>query len=175
MALTYLPTFLIIGVVAFDLWVWKWPGVARIANHPRIGGTWRARLQPHPDSHIPRNGNRGPIEAAMIIEQTYWTLAIRLLTSESASISTSATLRPEGDSKEQRILTFTYRNAPRYEYRPRSQPHGGAVNLTITGRAPNRLVGNYWTDRFTMGDIELELLERRTDYPTFDDTPKAVE
>ncbi|WP_455768913.1 Cap15 family cyclic dinucleotide receptor domain-containing protein, partial [Micromonospora aurantiaca (nom. illeg.)] len=133
MALTYLPTFLIIGVVAFDLWVWKWPGVARISNHPRIGGTWRARLQPHPDSHIPENGNRGPIEAAMIIEQTYWTLAIRLLTSESASISTSATLRPEGDSKEQRILAFTYRNAPKYEYRPRSQPHGGAVNLAITG------------------------------------------
>jgi hypothetical protein len=70
-ALAYLPTILGLGVVAFDLWLWKISGIHRFTGRPRIDGAWVATLLPHPDSHIPPGGNRGPIDAAVIIEQTY--------------------------------------------------------------------------------------------------------
>jgi hypothetical protein len=173
-ALAYLPTVLILIVLAFDLWIWRWPGVIRLSGRPRIDGTWHATLQPHLESHIPAGGNRGPISAAVIIEQTYWTVAVRLMTDESASVSTSASLRQDGDSREQRILTFTYHNLPKHQNRPRSQPHVGAANLVATGFNPRALRGAYWTDRFTVGDMDLTLATRKTDYGAMSDVPSPA-
>ena len=165
-ALAYLPTALGLGVVAFDLWLWKIPGVQRLTGRPRVDGTWIATLQPHPDSHIPPGGNRGPIDAAVIIEQTYWSLAVTLLTAESASHSISAAIRLNSDSRERRLLAYTYQNSPKQQHRPRSLPHVGASQLHVAGSKPNMLSGSYWTDRLTVGDMELRHFNRRTDYTT---------
>jgi hypothetical protein len=48
----------------------------------------------------------------------------------------------------------------------------------VAGRKPTTLTGRYYTDRFTAGDMDLVLIDRRTDDGTFAeaaaaDTPTA--
>lgn len=164
--LAYLPSVFGILVVIFDSWAWKWPAIHNLTGRPRLDGTWITSLRPHQDSHIPKDGDRGPIQAAVIIDQTYWSLGVTLLSQQSTSYSTAASLRRHGDSRDRRTLTYTYANEPAQEHRPRSQPHAGATQLQVSGRRPTQITGTYWTDRLTVGDLDLRLLDRRTDYPT---------
>lgn len=164
--LAYLPSAFGILIVIFDSWAWKWPAINSLTGRPRVDGTWIATVRPQPDSHIPAGGNRGPIQAAVMIDQTYWSIGITCLTGESASYSTAASLRRHGDSRDRQVLTYTYANEPKHEHRPRSQPHLGATQLNVSGLRPTQIGGTYWTDRLTVGDIDLGLLNRRTDYPT---------
>jgi len=48
-----------------------------------------------------------------------------------------------------------YRNESKLEVRDRSPIHYGALALTVQGTPAQSLVGFYWTDRNTRGDIEL--------------------
>jgi hypothetical protein len=162
----YLPTAIGLGLVGFDKTAWRWPGIHRFTGRPRIDGTWRATVTPNPDSKISDGGNWGPIDAAAIIAQTYWTLHVTLMTAESSSDSTVATLRNIGASTSRNRLTYAYLNEPRQEHRPRSNPHGGAATLDMTGRTPDQMTGVYWTDRLTAGDMSLTWLTRDTGYTT---------
>ncbi|WP_456316488.1 Cap15 family cyclic dinucleotide receptor domain-containing protein [Streptomyces luteolus] len=155
-----------LAVVVFDRWMWRWPGIHRLVGRPRLDGTWHVELRPHPDSRIPRGGNRGPIHAYMLIEQTYWSLHAVLMTAESSSSSRTAAVR--GNQGSQRhVLEFVYGNEPRLEHQPRSRSHTGTCLLTITERIPQTLSGRYWTDRLTMGDMDLTYLDRATTYASF--------
>ncbi len=173
-ALAYLPAAAALVVVAFDLWLWKLPGVHQLAKRPRIDGTWYCLLTPNPESHIPDGGNWGPIESAVLIEQTYWSLSVTTMTGESRSISTSAHLRKNNGSSQQHVLAYTYANEPGQQSRPRSQPHVGASELAVVGRTPTQITGMYWTARFTAGDMALRHVNRRTDYPTCEVALNAV-
>ena len=173
--LRYLPTVAVLGVVIFDVWLWRLPGIQRLAGRPRIDGTWVTTLSPDPESHIPEKGNRGPIDAAVLIEQTYWTIAVTLLTEESRSESTSAAVRRTGDSKQRQALNYTYVNTPKQEHRSRSRPHVGASRLEVAGLTPSCLTGTYWTDRLTAGDMALRRVSRRTDYASLAEVLTAVD
>ena len=165
--LAYLPTVAALAVVAFDLWLWKLPGLQRLVGRPRVDGTWYCELTPNGMSHIPEGGNWGPIESAVLIEQTFWSVSVTTMTGESRSISTSANLRrANGDSRKQHVLAYTYVNEPGQQSRPRSQTHVGASELAIVGPTPKEVTGTYWTARFTAGSMTLQLVNRRTDYPT---------
>ena len=107
----------------------------------------------------------------MVVEQTFWTISVRLLTAESSSMSEIASLRNHGESKEQTLLTYTYRNEPRAEHRPRSAPHRGACEFTVVGRLPKYITGTYWTDRFTVGDMDLTYVDRKKDRQSLADLP----
>lgn len=165
----YLPSAAVIGAVAFDLWLWKLPKVRGWSNRPLIHGTWSTTIEPHPESHIPAGGNRGPITAATIIEQSFWTLSVAQVTAESASMSKVAALvAPNGDSKERRVLYSTYDNEPQMSQRPRSYGHRGGTQLVVVGDNPGYMAGTYWTDRLTMGSLELTLRSRKTNFATLD-------
>lgn len=161
-ALAYLPSAIGFIVVAFDLWLWKVPGVAHIAGRPRIYGTWKATLHPSTGSHIPQGGNRGPIIGAMVIEQTYWTTSVRFHTDQSTSKSSTSAIAPDTDSRQSKSFYFTYSNQAKQEHNARSYPHHGTTLLQIIGSEPTSLQGTYWTDRLTAGDVKLELVDRST-------------
>lgn len=169
--LAYLPSALVLVMVAFDLWVWKWPGVHMLVGRPRVDGTWMTTIRPHEKGRVPKNGNLGPITSAVVIEQTFWTVTVRLLTAESLSMSELASMRVQGDSRQQRLLTYTYRNEPRQQHRTRSSPHRGACELTVVGRCPKTVSGTYWTDRLTAGDMDLVLVDRRKNRESLADLP----
>jgi SMODS-associating 2TM, beta-strand rich effector domain len=173
-ALAYLPAAAGLAVVAFDLWLWKLPGVHRLVGRPRIDGTWYCLLTPNPLSRIPDGGNWGPIESAVMIEQTYWSVSVTTMTGESRSTSTSAHLRKVHGSSQQHVLAYTYANEPGQQHRPRSQPHVGASELAVVGRTPAEIGGTYWTARFTAGDMALRHVNRQTDYPTCEAALSAV-
>lgn len=162
-ALAYLPALAALLVLAFDLWIWKWKGIHRLVGRARIDGCWLGALTPSTASQIPEGGNRGPIPAALLIEQTYWSVSVTLMTAESRSVSTSAAI--EALSRQQAVLAYTYANTPKAQHRHRSQPHVGASRFTITGREPSVMTGSYWTDRLTTGGMEMALVNRKADYP----------
>lgn len=160
--LAYLPSAVGLLVVAFDLWLWKIPGVSRATGRPHIYGTWRATLTPNSKSRIPNGGNWQP-SGALVIEQTFWTTAVRLHTDQSTSASTTSVLTSAPDSKQSKNLYFTYANRARQEHNERSYPHHGTTLLHVTGVKPKTLEGTYWTDRLTVGDIVVEHVNSKTD------------
>lgn len=166
--LSYLPSIAGLLVVAFDLWLWKLPGVSRVTGRPHLWGTWKVELQPSAHALIPEGGNRGPIPGVMVIEQTFWTTAVQFYTRESGSSSISAAIVNKTDSKQTKSLLFTYTNNARQAHSHRSYQHSGTCRLDVTGTTPSSLSGTYWTDRITAGDMTLSLLDRKDDRPRAD-------
>lgn len=169
--LNYVPSLLAFGVIAFDLWYLKIPWIHRFGGPPRLYGAWRGTLTPRPESKIPEGGSRGPIDVALIIEQTFWSISTRLLTVESSSISTTASIRKPSNRSSQRILAYAYANTPSGPSSSRSSRHVGAAELEIVGSRPVSITGIYWTDRFTVGDMNLVLIDTNTDYGTVAQVP----
>ena len=150
-----IPTALVVLTVAFDLWLWKLPGINRLHGRPRIYGSWSTTIRPHTDSRIPDGGNVGPIDGTTVIEQTFWTIAISMRTAESESISRAEDISLDGGSRTRRVLTYTYTNTPKLAVRDRSPIHVGATMLSIDGPRPEALNGTDWTDRLTIGELAL--------------------
>lgn len=159
---SYVPAIIGIGVVAFDKWMWRWWIVRSWTSRPRIRGTWRATLQPSRESHIPEGGNRGPISAVVVIEQTYWSVHARLTTVESESATETATILKTPDSQDATILVGVYLNDPRATERQRSPTHRGAFRLPLIGDSPQSIAGSYWTDRLTTGTMDLDFIDHKT-------------
>ena len=166
--MSYLPSVAGGLVVAFDLWLWKIPGVSRITGRPHLWGTWRVDLQPSARAVIPKGGNKGPIPGVMVIEQTFWTTAVQFYTSESGSSSISTAIVNKTDSKRAKSLLFTYINNAKQAHSHRSHQHSGTCRLDVTGTEPASLSGTYWTDRITAGDMTLTLIDRKDDRPRED-------
>ena len=144
---------LMLLLAAFNTWLWKWP-IFRgwLVNGPVIEGTWRVVLQTrwkNPETGVVP----GPITGYMTIRQKYDTLSMRLMTKESSSVLLGAEILTESDGT--RSIVGVYRNEPMMAVRDRSRIHHGALLLNVSGATPARLVGKYWTDRDTAGDMEL--------------------
>jgi hypothetical protein len=105
-------------------------------------------------------------EVYLIIHQTYWTVSARLITRESKSHSIVASLDDTGGGTYG--LFAIYRNTPRAALRARSPIHHGALMLDISGDPANVLEGHYWTDRTTLGELDLRARFKRrvNDYAT---------
>lgn len=104
----------------------------------------------------PKTGERiaPDTEVYLVVRQTLWTVSANLITRESKSCSTAATIEDDGCGQYQ--LTALYRNVPRASVRDRSEVHHGAFKLDIGGETVDRLEGYYWTDRGTMGEFEFD-------------------
>jgi hypothetical protein len=162
----WLPAGASVVLLAWDLWIWRLPPFRGVCRRPRVDGLWSATLRPTGDSHIPEGGNRGPIEAYLIVTQTFWSLHIRQLTAESASDSrTFFWARGEGIAVDR--LTFLYENVPDAGHRARSPRHLGSCGLETTTLKPSTIDGSYFTDRLTQGSMSLRLVDRSTSHDTF--------
>ena len=150
----------------FDLWLWRFPVLQGwFVKRPNIRGTWRATLR---STWVdPSSGESiEQIEGFMVIRQTFSSLSLRLLTSESSSELIGAEINRFSDGTMR--IAGIYRNEPRQLLRQRSPIHYGAILLDIEGRPPTCLRGHYWTDRNTAGEIELNsrIREILHDYET---------
>lgn len=142
-------------VLAFDHFLWRLPRVGRkLSKRPDLRGTWRGRLASNWEN--PETGQRidPDPEVYLVVRQTFWSVTANLITKESKSCSTTATLEDDGCGQYQFVAQ--YRNTPRASVRERSEVHHGSFKLDIGGEPVDRLEGYYWTDRNTMGELEFD-------------------
>jgi hypothetical protein len=169
--LAYLPALATLLLIAWDLSVWRWPLIWRATSRPRLDGLWAVTLHPTEESHIPIGGNRGPIDAYMVVKQTYWTIAVRQFTAESSSVSRSFFWDASHGTGTD-WLTFIYDNTPMQRHQHRSMRHLGACSLRPGNRQPTEIEGMYFTDRYTQGDMKMTLLDRDTNAGSYDEATR---
>ena len=96
-----------------------------------------------------------PIPVTIWIRQGIFSTSIKLRTGESTSYSTRCLLEADQDAGRFRFW-YSYDNSPRAEYRHRSARHEGVAWLEVDADTdPERLIGCYYTDRKTSGDIDV--------------------
>lgn len=160
-------------LLGWDLWLWRLPLLNRLIRRPRIDGLWEVTLTPTAESHIPEGGNRGPIPAYVVINQSFWSIHVRQMTVQSGSDSKSFFWSHlPGDDVER--LNFLYRNDPRPEHQTRSHPHLGSCSFNTARRVPRSVHGIYFTDRYTQGEMDLRLIDRSKGYTSFQEAAAHV-
>ena len=146
-------TVVLFIIMAFDLWLWKisllhgW-----FVKRPVINGTWKVEIRSNWKDPVAGVG-KPPIEGFMVVRQTLSTLSMRLLTADSSSelVGTEIVCFEDGLY----CVSGVYRNEPRLQVRDTSPIHYGAVWLKIIDEPTKKIIGHYWTDRNSMGEMEL--------------------
>lgn len=157
-------TVVLYSVMAFDLWLWKIPFLhGWFVKRPVIDGTWKVDIRSNWKGG-PGGTAAKPIEGYMVIRQTFSTLSLRLLTEESSSELVGTEIVCSADGLY--CISGVYRNEPRFQVRERSPIHYGAVWLRIVEESAPKVLGHYWTDRETAGEIELSSRQKKT-FQTF--------
>jgi len=151
-----------LGVLA--IWehaVWKIRPAQRLKAVPRdVSGTWKGTLSSQWID--PETGKTPPPKTAyLVVRQSASTASIILLTDESRSVSSLATVGgPDGSTS----LDYIYLNRPDSRFEHRSRIHYGCALLDITGSPAKRLKGRYWTDRDSKGELDFrERARKRVD------------
>lgn len=142
------------ALLAFDRWVWRWRLLQGwIVKRPILIGSWRLTIK---SLWVDPETKRRPdaIEATATIRQTYTRLHFRFQTAESAGDLIAEKIIQKDDGTYQ--VFGVYRNQPKISVQDRSRTHLGAMLLDVVGdpAQPEKLVGQYWTDRGTFGEVE---------------------
>ncbi len=147
---------------AYEKWLWAVNPLIR-SRTPDLRGIWKGTLTTH-WVDVAAGGTPPEKACHLLVRQTATTISAALLTDESRSDSSAATLSQNGAGV---TLEYLFRNQPKMNVDHRSTAHLGAVVLDID-RGVGRLEGHYWTDRNSRG--ELEFTSRRKESPaTFAD------
>lgn len=144
---------LMLSIGAFDRYLWRIrPFRGWLSSRPILSGSWIAEFVSsyHGDSS---DESDSPPEAYMSIHQTYSNVQLRLMTEESYSVVLFASLEALPDGSFQ--LGATYRNEPNIAVRDRSPIHNGSLLLNVPDPEPTQIVGYYWTDRLSRGELKL--------------------
>jgi hypothetical protein len=145
-----------IAGVAGAVWrkIWKRFPVMGRKLFPDLTGTWAGELISTWKN--PTTGETiAPIPVTIWIRQGIFSTSIKLRTGESASYSTRCLLEADPEAGRFRFW-YSYDNNPRAEHRYRSARHEGVAWLELDiDTDPKRLVGCYYTDRKTSGDIQV--------------------
>ncbi|WP_157979867.1 Cap15 family cyclic dinucleotide receptor domain-containing protein [Kribbella monticola] len=168
-----LPALGAIAVTFWDVLLWRMPLFKHLTRRPRIDGLWSVELTPTAESHIPPGGNKGPIPAYMTVSQSYWSVHVRQFTAESSSRSRTF-FWWQANGADIECLTFIYENDPKQSHQHRSGRHVGTCVFDIATRSPRLLSGVYFTDRYTKGDLEAQLIDRTKGYSSFDDIENYI-
>jgi len=148
-----------VATVALSMWeavIWRLPPVQRMQGVPRnVRGTWRGTLT---SLWIdPETGMSPPPKTAyLVIRQRASSVSVTLLTDESRSSSFMGQVDAIDGTT---TLSYSYRNRPSPSVEHRSRIHHGSALLDVSGLPAASLVGRYWTDRNSRGEL---LFEDRT-------------
>ena len=145
----WIPSVILLVVGLFDRFAWHWPVVKRLCRVLDARGTWRGELlstwKGEDGKTLP------PIKCFLVIRQTYFAIWVRLLSEQSASLTISAEIARAPDGVT--TLVAVYKNIPRMSLRATSPIHFGAFFVELQGDPVAGIVGHYWTDRLTGGEM----------------------
>jgi hypothetical protein len=140
----------LLALAAWDKWLWRLPFVQRVALVPRdIRGTWKGDLN---SFWKDETGFSPPRKTAyLVVRQSAWRVSVVLLTDESRSVSSLATVSSDGVTAS---LDYIYLNRPDSRFEERSRIHHGSASFDIIGVPATRLRGRYWTNRDSRGELD---------------------
>lgn len=154
---------LIPKVVSIDLfvafvfikWGWKFK-IFRgwLVPFPNLNGSWVGFI--HSDWKNPKTGKKSlPIPVMLTINQSFFHVSCMMHTSEmeSSSYSEGFLIDPERQIKS---IAYSYTSKPRLNLNERSIPHDGTAVFRLIEKPKQKLVGRYWTERLTKGEIILQ-------------------
>jgi hypothetical protein len=151
-------TAVILFLLAFDRWVWRWPGFRRLHKRPIIHGTWKAELR---TSYKAREDEA--IECYLVIDQTYSRICARMLFDRSRSSSMSGDLVRENGRC---VLYYVFRSEKHALEPATNPPNRGAADLTVAMHPMPHLEGDYWMEVGTKGRVKT-VGHTKTVYDTF--------
>lgn len=142
-------------VAVFVKWGWKlkifrgW-----LVPFPDLNGSWIGFI--YSDWKNPKTGeNPSPIPVMLTVKQSFFHIHCMMLTSEIESSSYSEGFLIEPD-RQIKTLAYSYSSKSRLSLNERSIPHDGTAVFKIIEKPKQKLVGRYWTERLTKGEIALE-------------------
>lgn len=151
-------TLVILFLLMFDQWLWRWPGFRRLHSRPVLHGTWRTELR---TSYEHRRDE--VIESYLVIDQTYSRICTRMLFDRSRSSSMSGDLVHENG---RRVLYYVFRSDKHVLEPDTNPPARGAADLTVATMPTPHLEGDYWMERGTKGRLQTTGHTRKL-YDTF--------
>jgi SMODS-associating 2TM, beta-strand rich effector domain len=159
-------TIISTGIVAIAsaVWrkLWNWFPIIGRKLFPDLTGTWVGELVSTWKNPATGQGV-APIPVTIWIRQGLFSTSIKLRSGESTSYSTGCLLEADRGAGRFRFW-YSYDNNPRAQYRHRSARHEGVAWLELDiDTDPERLVGYYYTDRRTSGDIDVRRLKTKID------------
>jgi hypothetical protein len=139
------------ALTIWDHWAWHLPFVQKLPKVPRdLRGTWQGTLESFWID--PTTGSSPSVKVAyLVIRQSATTISVVMLTNESRSKSSLATISDDGVSAS---LDYMYLNRPDSRFENHSRMHHGSTSLDITGKPTVRLQGRYWTNRDSKGELD---------------------
>lgn len=148
----------VVLITLFLKWGWKIKWLQGwLVPFPDLSGTWLGSLQ---TDWVDEEGNTpGPIPTMLTIKQSFGQMSCKMWTGEMRSYSVDEAFRINSE-RQVRELSYSYTSNPDTKLRNRSTPHDGTARLSIIGHPPERLEGEYWTQRSTKGTIKLSLHTR---------------
>jgi hypothetical protein len=142
-------------IAVFVKWGWKlkifrgW-----LVPFPNLNGTWVGSI--YSDWKNPETGEKPPpIPVMLTVNQSFFHTSYVMCTGEmeSSSYSEGFLIDPDRQIKN---LAYSYTSKPRLSLIERSIPHDGTAVLKIIEQPKQKLVGRYWTERLTKGEIVLQ-------------------
>lgn len=148
-------TFDLLMIGAFVKWGWKnkifrnW-----LVPFPDLSGTWLGSI--HSDWVNPDTGEKPePIPVMLTVNQSFFHVNCKMITSEMESNSYSEGFIIDAE-RQIKDIAYSYNSKPRLSLSKRSIPHDGTSVFKIIEKPKLKLIGRYWTERLTKGEITLE-------------------
>ncbi|MEE4790881.1 hypothetical protein V2K52_25540 [Pseudomonas alliivorans] len=142
-------------IAIFVKWGWKlkifrgW-----LVPFPNLNGSWIGLI--YSDWTNPETGAKPPpIPVMLTVNQSFFHINCVMRTGEMESSSYSEGFQINPD-RQIKILSYLFDSKPRLSLNTRSIPHDGAAVFQIIEKQQKKLVGRYWTERLTKGEIILQ-------------------
>jgi hypothetical protein len=138
-------TIIIVGLVVFDRWLWRYKPLRWLHGRPVLHGTWKIVLR---TSHQMRAEEE--IEAYLVVRQTYSSIRVDGLFDRSNSECLSADLAVQNGRC---TLNYLFRSEASALHQDGNPPSRGAASLRVARQPTTHLEGDYWMQRGTKGSI----------------------
>jgi hypothetical protein len=137
----------------FEHFLWRLPFLrGSLTDVPNLRGVWRVTIQStwvNPDTGKPIEAKQGFAQ----IDQTASTFCMRMFTDESHSKTVAHSFVLDQSVFK---LAIVYENQPHISLREtRSAYHQGSAAFSVRGHSPENFVGEYWTERKSIGTVRL--------------------
>jgi hypothetical protein len=146
--------------IASAVWrrLWKWFPILGRKLFPDLTGTWAGELV-STWTNLGTGQGIAPIPVTIWIRQGLFSTSIKLRTGESTSYSTRCLIEAYPEAGRFRFW-YSYENNPTAQRRDQSARHEGVAWLELDiDTDAEHLIGGYYTDRKTSGDIAVRRVQ----------------